>query len=74
MAIDDLDRRFDYYPPRDERTVWAYEVVRAACLDVACTFNVLLPDGREKSAAVAKLEEAMMWGSAAIARNGGPAA
>jgi hypothetical protein len=43
-------------------------------LDVACTFNVLLPDGREKSAAVAKLEEAMMWGSAAIARNGGPAA
>ena len=42
--------------------------VRAACLELAHQLNDDLPEGREKSVAITKLEEAMFWANAAIAR------
>lgn len=68
----ELGHRFDYHPPQDEDTVGAHEAVRDGCSALAADFNGRLPECREKSLAITKLEEAMMWANAAIARSGGP--
>lgn len=68
----DLEHRFAYHPPRNDRTKLAHENIRVTSLNLARYFEGLLPDGREKSLAITKLEEAMFWANAAIARNGGP--
>jgi hypothetical protein len=70
MEPSDLHNRFDYHPPAGEQVAKAHEDVRAKCKSAAFLFNDLLPEGREKSLAVTKLEEAMMWANAAIARHG----
>lgn len=68
MEASDIQNRFEYHPPKDENTKWSHERVRAVCLNAAIEINALCPDGREKSLAITKLEEAMMWANAAIAR------
>lgn len=52
-----------------------HEAVRGALGNVARNLDVWVPDGREKATALTKLEEAMMWANAGIARQGpaGPA-
>lgn len=64
----DLEWRFRYHPPMTaEKTQW-HEFVRSSCLRLAKGFADL-PDGREKSLALTKLEEVMFWANAAIARH-----
>lgn len=69
MESNDIDNRFDYHPPKDDETRQAHETVRAELRAVAYALDSLCPDGREKSLAITKLEEAMMWANAAIARS-----
>lgn len=45
-----------------------HELVRGICLSTAGDFDGLLPEGREKALAITKLEEAMFWANAALAR------
>jgi hypothetical protein len=68
MDHDELNNRFKYHPPRDVATANAHEYVRASAYGLAMDINDLVPDGREKSLAITKLEEALMWANAAIAR------
>lgn len=65
----DLDHRFGYHAPKDDATVKRHQTVRNATRDLADHYAEALPAGREKSLALTKLEEAMFWGNAAIARN-----
>lgn len=69
MQAEDIRNRFEYHPPKDEQTKAAHERIRELCMITALEINVLTPEGREKSLAITKLEEAMMWANAAIARN-----
>jgi hypothetical protein len=68
MDTADLKKRFAYHAPKDDATRRAHERVRAYLGQMAEEFNDTLPEGREKSLAITKLEEAMYWANAAIAR------
>lgn len=72
MDIEDVTRRFDYWPPRSVQRRNAHEDVRALLRDAAHELYYLLPENdqvaREKEHAIAKLEEAQFWGNAALAR------
>lgn len=66
--VENLAHRFNYHPPKTDARRTAHEDVRATCLALAEELDGLLPDGREKSLAITKIEEAMFWANAALAR------
>jgi len=63
-----IQRSFTYHAPK-ENQVPRYEMFRAAARDLAGKFVTNAPASRELSLALTKLEEAVMWANAAIARN-----
>lgn len=65
----DLENRFTYHPPPDQRTGEKYVSIRQKAHEFAQLINVLVPDSREKSLAIINLEETVMWANAGIARN-----
>lgn len=73
MSIDnkELATRFAYHAPRDEATVKAHEAIRAAARDFATLAADPLPADRPRENALVstKIEEAMMWANASIARS-----
>lgn len=66
----DIETRFAYHRPKDQETASTHETVRAACGGLALELSLLVPDRRELALAVTKIEEAMMWANAGIARAG----
>lgn len=66
-----FDQRFIYHAP-DENRQHQHEIVRRDMRSVAISWSSFLPEGREQSLAITKLEEAMFWANAAIARQGDP--
>jgi len=69
MDIKDLENRFNYHKPKKAETTDSHELVRRQCFYLAEVLYQVIPDGREKSLAITKLEEVMMWANAGIARN-----
>lgn len=69
----DIDNRTNYHPAVTQDRQDAHETVRYEINRVMTAFNGYVPDGREKSLAMTKLEEAMFWANAAVARQDGPA-
>ena len=63
----DLDNRFAYHRA-DDTTAVKHESVRFVCLEAAKAIVSMCPPGREQALAVTRLEEAMFWANAAIAR------
>ena len=64
----DFDNRFTYHPPSPERAA-KHDQIRNACQDIAELVDALVPDSREKSLTLTKIEEAMFWANAALARH-----
>jgi hypothetical protein len=67
-VLKDLANRFGYHKPQDEQTVEAHEAVREIMMGAADEVSSLCPPSRELALALTKLEEAMFWANAAIAR------
>lgn len=65
----ELVNRFSYHAPSTDAVKRAHERVRLYIGQLAEELHHSLPDGREKAVAITKLEEAMYWANAAIARN-----
>lgn len=65
----DIDVRFTYHKPRDGQPE-IYEGLRSRARELARYANEVVPDCREKSLALTKLEEFVMWANAGVAREG----
>jgi hypothetical protein len=68
MQFADLQHRFNHHAPPNGTTAQKHITVRERCLELAEVLDGTQGDGREKSLAITKLEEAMMWANAGIAR------
>jgi hypothetical protein len=64
----DLDNRFTFHEKSRSLNAEKHQLVREVCGNLAETMNAVLPEGREKALVLTKLEEAMFWANAAIAR------
>lgn len=64
----DLVSRFTYHPPKDGQAD-KYHVIRENALEIAKGLVTACPPSRELSLALTKLEEAVFWANAAIARH-----
>lgn len=63
-----IENAFTYHPPQEGQPE-KYSILRDEAKALAYRIDGLCPDSREKSLAMTKLEEAVMWANAAIARN-----
>ena len=66
-----LDREYTYHEPIDNVQIERYVYLRAAARTLAEDIMTMAPRSREQSLALTKLEEAIMWANAAIARHEG---
>lgn len=66
--MSELKDRFVYHPPKNDQ-VKRYQQIRDAGYSMVLTLEVLVPESRERTIALTKLEEVVMWANAAIARN-----
>jgi hypothetical protein len=65
----DLTNRFTYHPPEPEQPE-VYQAVRDAGHLLALLIDAATYPSREQSLAITKVEEAVMWANAAVARRG----
>lgn len=68
MHDTDLNNRFTYHKPKPGQPD-IYMEIRENARGLALILNDRCPDSREKSLAITKLEECVMWANASIARN-----
>lgn len=68
LLASEIENRVSYHPPTPEK-IKKHELVRELVKDAMTKLSENLPQGREASVALTKLEEVMYWANAAIARN-----
>jgi hypothetical protein len=66
--ITDINKRFTYHKPKGDQPS-RYESLRTEARTLAHMIYDECPESRERSLALTKLEEAVMWANASIARN-----
>lgn len=65
---DNLDKVFTYHSPKNNQPQ-RYEEIRNTAKSFATLILDKCPSSRERSLAITKLEEAVMWANASIARH-----
>lgn len=63
-----IEKAFTYHAPKEGQNL-KYGMIRKDAKSLAYLIDELAPSSREKALALTKLEEAVMWANAAIARN-----
>lgn len=66
---EELRHRFTYHKPKIGQPEM-YTELRETALMLALKIDKMCPESREKSLAITRLEECIMWSNAAIARRG----
>jgi hypothetical protein len=69
MTDDELLKRFTYHAPTPEK-IETHQDIRELGKQFAEYIDGCAYDSREKSLAITKVEEAVMWANAAVAREG----
>jgi len=64
---EEIDIRFTYHAPKPGQPE-KYVAIRDLAKRLAIVISAACPESREKSFALAELEEAVMWANAAVAR------
>lgn len=68
QSAQDILNRFAFHPATTREKKDEHTSVRATIGKAAIAIDAQVPPGREKALALTKLEEAMFWANAAIAR------
>jgi hypothetical protein len=68
ITLESLANRFSYHAPHGDQAA-RYERLRAEARGLATLIVTLCPSSAERSTALTRLDEALMWANAAIARN-----
>jgi hypothetical protein len=68
MTNEEIDHNFKYHPPTEEKHE-KYFAIREKAKELAKIIQMEVPASRERALAMTKLEEAVMWANAGIARN-----
>ena len=64
----DYENTYSYHAPKGDQPD-RYEAIRGNAKQFAMLIDMVCPESRERSLAHTKLEEAVMWANASIARN-----
>jgi len=67
MTKEEIDHNFKYHPPTESKHE-LYFKIREKAKELANIIQMEVPEGREKSLAMTKLEETVMWANSGIAR------
>lgn len=68
MKSPKIENAFTYHSPKEGQPE-KYTAIRDKAKELAYLIDEMVPDSREKSLAITKLEECVMWANAGIARN-----
>ena len=68
ITMIDIENNFTYHKPKGDQ-LGRYEAIRAMGKEFAIVIRECCPESRERSLAMTKLEECVMWANASIARN-----
>ena len=68
MTKDQIENNFKYHAPKEGQQE-KYQELREKGKGLVCLIEAFCPDSREKALAITKIEEAIMWANASIARN-----
>lgn len=63
-----IENNFTYHPPKEGQPE-KYTKIREKAKELALLIDQECPNSREKSLAITRLEEVVMWANASIARN-----
>lgn len=66
--VNQIENAFTYHPATQGQAE-RYSEIREKAKELAYLIHAICPSSREKSLASTKLEEAVMWANASIARN-----
>ena len=69
MTDEEITEIFMYHAPKANQP-YLYESIRQQGRDFAHWLNTNIPDSREKSVAITKIQEAVMFANAAVAIHG----
>ncbi len=68
MPSRNIKKKFTYHEPKEGQPE-KYKKIRRQAMDFACLVSLICPASGERQNSIKKIEEAVFWANAAIARH-----